>query len=102
VNIASARNTIFPVSEKNPLLPEDPDAVVVAVVVVRAVDRTEITTTEVLDWGGVPPSVAVTVKGYVVPAGTPDRSTFKRNEDNYTRIHFARILQILQLQKLII
>lgn len=67
----SADRTIFPVSWKNPSSPE----VVVGTVVVVVSDRTETTTVAVSESGGVPPSVAVTVKVYVVPAGTPDKST---------------------------
>lgn len=81
VNTASAKNTIFPASEKKPPSVDVPvdgavgTAAVVVVVVVVVIDRTNISTVAVPARGGVPPSVAVTVSVYVVPAATPDKST---------------------------
>lgn len=78
VSPASANNMMFPVSEKkSPELEEDPlpespeeDATVVAVT-----DKTVMTTVAVSVSAGVPPSVAVAVRVYLVPAVAADRST---------------------------
>jgi len=75
---------MFPTSSKklaSPLAVEAPvevDDVVVDVEIMTL-------TVAVEDSGGVPPSVAVRVSVYVVPAATPERSTcYSRTTDKYT------------------